>query len=39
MSLRKRNRKLYFAWVIISVIAVLSMIAFTLVPLLSAGKL
>jgi hypothetical protein len=35
MSFAKRNKKMYRVWVVISVIAVLSMIAFTIAPILA----
>jgi len=38
MSLKRRHKKLYIVWVAVSFIAVISMIAFTLLPLFTAGK-
>lgn len=35
MSFKKRNKKMYRIWVVISVLAVLSMIVFTIAPALS----
>lgn len=33
MSFKKRNKKMYKVWVVISVLAVLGMLAFTIAPL------
>jgi hypothetical protein len=35
MSFKKRNKKIYKIWVVISILAVLSMVAFTVAPALS----
>lgn len=35
MSFKKRNKKMYRVWVVISILAVLSMIAFTIAPLMT----
>lgn len=35
MSFKKRNKRMYWVWVIISILAVLSMIAFTIAPLMN----
>jgi len=35
MSFKKRNKRIYRTWVVISVLAVLSMIAFTIAPALT----
>lgn len=35
MSFKKRNKKMYRIWVVISILAVLAMIAFTIAPLMT----
>ena len=35
MSFKQRNKKMYRVWVVISILAVLSMIAFTIAPLMN----
>jgi hypothetical protein len=35
MSFKQRNKKMYRVWVVISILAVLSMIAFTIAPLMT----
>lgn len=35
MSFKKRNKTIYKVWVVISILAVLAMIAFTIAPLLT----
>jgi len=35
MSFKKRNKRIYRTWVVISVLAVLSMVAFTIAPALT----
>lgn len=35
MSIRSRNKKMYKIWVVISLLAVLAMVGFTLAPLLT----
>jgi len=35
MSFKKRNKRMYKIWVIISILAVLGMLAFTIAPLLT----
>lgn len=35
MSIRKRNKKMYKIWVVISLLAVISMIAFLIAPVLT----
>lgn len=38
MSFKKRHKKLYILWVVVSLVAVISMVAFSLIPLFTASK-